>query len=398
METAANAGLIVALVGLAVAGCETPPGGSTQSDPAAASASSEQSALPIPVVRARQFVAAILPLGTVPYDGFALPIVRPDGRAVATQTGYGPSWPTVLAEPDAVVPRGSAISVYDLSWADGEASHRFTVNEPAILGRSCDQRGFLIESPRSDGSRWIGYVAWETGAIQWLVADKHVNAFASLGREGQLAWSRRAQDAAHFDLVIRTAENEWTIAAEGDDWLMPTFSGVGRGLFIMRLNRGELAATFMSAADPESSRRSLGHLTLMTSATRRDAYQSLASHAGILGSASHRTNHLVFFHPSSLRMAIWQPTTTRAGASILLAEHSTAGMITSDGLALITDAHSLIVQSVVDLSDRRRIVPGVQIPHPIASKRWPIVLAGPAGGLVDLTALRLLSADQLDDR
>ncbi len=398
MQTAANAGLIAALVGLAVGGCETPPDGSGQPGPAAASASPEQSALPIPVVRARQFIAAILPLGTVPYDGFALPIIRPDGRAVATQTGYGPSWPTVLAEPDAVVPRGSAISIYDLSWADGEASHRFTINEPAILGRSCDQRGFLIESPRSDGSRWIGFVAWETGAIQWLVADDHVNAFAALGREGQSAWSRRAQDAEHFDLVIRTAENEWTIAAEGDDWLMPTFNGVGHGLFIMRLDRGELAATFMSAADPESSRRSLGHLTLMTGATRRDAYQSLASHPGALGSASRRSNHLVFFHPGSLRMAIWQPTTTRAGASILLAEHSTAGMVTSDGLALITDAHSLILQSIVDPSDRRRIVPGVQIPHPIVSKRWPIVLAWPTGGMIDLTALRLLSSDELDDR
>ena len=398
MQTAANAGLIVALVGLAVGGCETPPGGSAQSGPAAASVSPEQSALPIPVVRARQFFAAILPLGTVPYDGFALPIIRPDGRAVATQTGYGPSWPTVLAEPDAVVPRGAAISIYDLSWADGEASHRFTINEPAILGRSCDQRGFLIESPRSDGSRWIGYVAWETGAIQWLVADDHVNAFAALGREGQLAWSRRAQDAEHFDLVIRTAENEWTIAAEGDDWLMPTFSGVGHGLFIMRLNCGELAATFMSAADPESSRQSLGHLTLMTGATRRDAYQSLASHVGGSGLPNRLADHLVFFHPGSLRMAIWQPTTTRAGASILLAEHSTAGTVTSDGVALITDAHSLIVQSIVDPSDRRRIMPGVQIPHPIASKRWPIVLAGPTGRLIDLTALRLLSSDELDDR
>ncbi len=398
MQTAANAGLIVALVGLAVGGCETPPSGSGHPGAAAASASSEQPALPIPVVRARQLTAAILPLGTVPYDGFALPIIRPDGRAIATQTGYRPSWPTVLAEPDAVAPRGTAISIYDLSWADGEASHRFTINEPAILGRSCDQRGFLIESPRSDGSRWIGYVAWETGTIQWLVADDHVNAFATLGREGQLAWSRRAQDTAHFDLVIRTTENEWTIAAEGDDWLMPTFSGVGHGLFSMRLNQGKLAAMFMSAADHESSRRSLGHLRLMTSATRRDAYQSLASHTGALGAANRRSNHLVFFHPGSLRMAIWQPTTTRAGASILLAEHSTAGTVTSDGLALITDAHSLIVQSVVDPSDRRRIVPGVQIPHPIVSKRWPIVLAGPARGLIDLTALRLISTDELDDR
>jgi len=136
MQTAANAGLIVALVGLAVGGCEAPPSGSVQPGPAAASASPERPALPTAVVRARQLTAAILPLGTVPYDGFTLPIIRPDGRAVATQTGYGPSWPTVLAEPDAVVPRGAAISIYDVSWADGEASHRFTINEPAILGRS----------------------------------------------------------------------------------------------------------------------------------------------------------------------------------------------------------------------------------------------------------------------
>ena len=397
MQTAANAGLIVALVGLVVGGCEAPPAGVVQSGTVAPSTeSTEPATLPKPIVRARHLIAAILPLGTVPYDGFALPIVRPNGQAVVTQTGSAPSWSTVLAEPEAVVPRGSGISIYHLNWNTGESARRNTINEPAILGRSCDQHGFLIESPRSDGSRWIGYVNWNTGAIQWLVADDHVNAFASLGSEGQLTWSRRAQDAEHFNLVIRTAAREWTIDAEAGDWLMPTFSGAADGLFVMRLERGRLGAVFMNAADPESSGRS--SLTLMTNATRRDAYQSLATHLGVVGSVPRRYPELLFFHPASLRMALWRPRTTRDGASILLAEHSTAGTVTSDGLALITDAYGLLVQSIVDPSDRRRIVPGVQIPRAIASKRWPFVLAGPTDGLIDLTALRLISANDLDDR
>src|SRR6185503_18951506 len=104
----------------------------------------------------------------------------------------------------------------------------FRIDEPLILGRSADMQGFLVESPRQDGSRWIGKATWDSGEITWLVQDDYVNAFASLGPGGQLAWSRRAKVGDHFDLVVRDESGEWTLPADGTDWAMPSWSATGQ--------------------------------------------------------------------------------------------------------------------------------------------------------------------------
>ena len=195
-----------------------------------------------------QVVAGVLPLGAVPYDNQMLPLVSPDGRYIATQTGAPPTWPTMLAEAGAEIPSATRIEVYELDLREGiKPEDRkppaliASVAEPMLLGRTCDAEGFLVESPREDGARWIGKASWRSGEVKWLVSGGDVNAFACLGSDGRLAWSRRAVDGQHFDLVVRSADGEWAVAGDASqDWLMPTWSGRSDSLFFLTLRDGNL--------------------------------------------------------------------------------------------------------------------------------------------------------------
>ena len=184
--------------------------------------------------------AGIFGLGSVPYDNFTLPLVDPLGRYIATEAGIAPVRDTALAAPGAPVPEATRVETYRLDPIENSVAQQAVVGEPVVLGRSCDQFGVLVEAQRHDGSRWIGKAAWETGEIEWLVQDGNVNAFASLGPQGQLAWSRRNAQG-DFDLVVRHRDGrQWNLNSSGDSWLLPTWSGRDDGLFLTRLNDGVL--------------------------------------------------------------------------------------------------------------------------------------------------------------
>jgi len=383
--------ICTSLIALTICGCDAPQ--QSQQLRATNSRANRITSLTLAPSKTKHIAAAIRPLGTVPYDGFALPIVSPSGNWAATQIGSPPPWSTVLAQANASGLSNTSISIFELGWDSSEANLFKQLGEPAMLGRSCNHNGFLIESPRNDGSRWIGHVSWNTGIIKWLAADENVNAFADLGPNNQLAWSRRSLDGEHFDLVVKLGELQWSIISQGEDWLMPKWSGHGNGLFVFQLENGVLQATHMDASNSNTAHKSMKHLKLMSKATIRDAYQCLA--ATISSATSNRTaiEHLVFFHPGSLRLAMWQPLSRGSDASILLADHTTAGLIHSSTQALLTDAHGLMLQNLINPNDQRRIVPGIQILRPIDSASWPYVLAAPSEGVVDLTAMRLIELD-----
>jgi hypothetical protein len=203
--------------------------------------------------------------GNVPYDNMSVPLVSPDGRYIATQTNISPTWPTLLAEWEADVPVATRIEIYRRPLDGNAVGHHMTLHEPLILGRSYDNGGFLVEAPQDDGSRWIGYIEWESGELHWLVADEFVNAFASLGPGGRLAWSRRDVNDIddHFELVVRGpdqnvlqaashAANEWSYSRDRESWLMPTWSGNGNGLFAFVLTGDYLEAVYAVGSDPSA--------------------------------------------------------------------------------------------------------------------------------------------------
>lgn len=145
---------------------------------------------------------AIQPLGHIDFDRQILPQVAPNGHAIASQVGEAPDWPTMLAEPGASIPRTriTALKIND----DGKLMPIVwpSSTNGMLLGRSADTRGVLVESPRADGSRWIGVLPWATGEVDWLITTQQVNAHAIIVGN-TLAWCQRDIGEAHWTIRVR---------------------------------------------------------------------------------------------------------------------------------------------------------------------------------------------------
>jgi len=182
-------------------------------------------------------VVAIKPLGAIPYDGLCIPLVSPDGRHVAVQTGPAPPWSAILARPEpevGPVAVSAGLAVYRLMDGGlelvGQLGPEAGGEGGLLLGRSADDRGFLVESPRPDGSRWIGRVGWQTGELTWLVQTPEVNAHAVLTAAGDLLYTRSPDGTAPAVLVCRTAagvETTWAPATTADPSLGVAFPITG---------------------------------------------------------------------------------------------------------------------------------------------------------------------------
>ncbi len=341
--------------------------------------------------------AAILPLGSVPFVNRALPLVSPDGASVATVAGDAPPWPTVLAEPGAPEAPASGVQIFRLDRSAGVARGVAAVPEPVLLGRGGDAAGFLVESVRSGGARWIGRVPWNAGAIDWLVGGEEVNAFAGLGPGGRLAWSRRrAQSDAegdaggepdHFDLVVRDGAQVFVVSAQGGDWLLPTWSDGGAAFYVLRLESGRLELRYLSVAG--GSITTVAALHLADAARRADAYQAMASSARMVGVPRPGGEHLVFWHPGARRMAFWRPLES-PGAAAFLAPGSIAAALDAMGLAVVATPEHLVVQRPANSADQRVLVPGPQIPRPVSDAVWPYVLLSPRDSRIDLMAFSII--------
>lgn len=148
-------------------------------------------------------------LGTIEYDGLSVPMVSPDGRFVATQDVPAPPRAQRLAIETATPDRSRLGTVSILPLRPGVGGLRasvevFDLEASILLGRDASAEGVLVESPRPDGSRWIGVARWsETDAgIRWLVRDGSVAAHAVFTGNDGLLYSRRSVGGKRFALVL----------------------------------------------------------------------------------------------------------------------------------------------------------------------------------------------------
>jgi len=344
--------------------------------------------------------AGVLSLGSVPYDSLALPLVSPDGMHIATQAGAAPTWPTAQAEQEAEVPAATRLQVYRLDRREGIVDQErrspeliATLAEPCLLGRSCDNEGFLVESPREDGSRWIGKASWLDGAITWLVNDGHVNAFASLGEQGRLAWSRRAVDGSNFDLAVRSLGAEWTIESLGDDWLFPTFAAGGDGLFVFNLNVGNLELRYGLSSSAVSFRQAMQRFNVASESTPFTAYQASNGTTTSLDPLLTQREQIVFFHPAIGRMAVWRPLSPSGQRAVYLNSRSIAALVDHDELAFVSTEKELLRQNMFKARERIGMVAGTHIVRPTTLAAWPYVLMQPRAGQIHFLAMRLAPYD-----
>ena len=345
---------------------------------------------PGPREHAGDLIAGVLPLGSVPYDNRSLPQVSPRGRFVATQVGGPPAWETLLASPDRRLAEDTRIEIYYLDHASGEAQLQWVTGPGLLLGRGGDERGFLVEQPRADGARWIGVMPWTGGRTTWLVADDEVNAFACLGPDGRLAWSRRVGGAEHFDLVIRHGSEQWTVGANGGDWLMPVWTGSRSDLFALRLTDGRLSAAYMDASSTRTTRDTMQQAAIAEQRTRYDAYQCLASYTPPRGlDRDPAAPMLTMWHPTAARMALWLPLSSPA-APMLLEPHSIAAVVDGSGNVLVTTADGVSLQNPANPRRSRILLPGTHILRTVDDDKWPYLAMSPRGDRIGLMAVRLL--------
>jgi hypothetical protein len=354
-------------------------------------------------------ITAVLPVGAVPYDNMVLPIVSPDGRHIATQTGVAPTWSTILAEKNAPVPLATRVEIYELDRRDGidERERRGarlvrSLDEPLLLGRSCDSDGFLVESQRDDGSRWIGKASWRSGEITWLVTGTDVNAFGSLGPAGRLAWSRRAVDSDHFELVVRSASDEWAASFPDEHWLMPTWSGRGDGIFALVLRDEFLDIVYAQASNPAALQQSRVRLPQGKDASVYAAYQTVNGQMVVADAPTPGREQLVFFHPAHHQAAIWRPLAgggagsaggNGGGGSILLGQGTFAAMADEANFAIVSTPENVVRRNLTNPRARMDLVAGTHIPRPTHACTWPYLLLSPGEGQIKLTAMRLLPTE-----
>ncbi len=406
-----TATLLSACVTESITTSTTPRGGSTSTNrpaPSSGSSSSSSGANPFnlnlqPGARTVTIDvrAAISTLGAVPYDNFSLPVVSPDGQFLATETGIAPTWAMMLGEDDASVPEATRIEVYhlDLRIDMPEAERRrirlgVVLDEPVVLGRGSNNQGFLVEAPRANGSRWIGLASWHTGDIEWLVQDTHVNAFATLGPDGRLAWCRRRIGDAYFELVIRRNDQEWVFFTPGQDWLMPHWSGRDDGLFAFALREQRLDLAHLIASSESAMRQSLRLTPIASGANVFIAYQAAAATVSTVGLPRPRLEQMTFVHPAETRAAIWRPMSATGVAPILLEPDSLAVVADDTDVAFVTTARDLLRQSLADPRIKAKMLAGTLIPRLINHPDWHSILLSPQDGMIGVTVTRLLPPEQ----
>lgn len=339
--------------------------------------------------------AEVQPRGAITFNEQSLPVVSPDGTRMAVPAGLPPEWDSVLAEPGAPAPDGG-VMIHDISSTGTEPPTPMTaVRQAVLLGRAVDDAGFLIESPRPDGSRWIGRADWESGAIDWLVTGEPgvVNAFATLGPDGWLAWSRRLPGEDAFSLVLRAPDGtEQELPTRAGSWLMPRFAldGTAR-LFALVLRGDVLDAVFL---DPEAGPAVMATLRRTPLATDGadigTAYQAMAADVALvtdfpIGPPPPALLFLV--HPAYGRAAVWNP---QRPLPDLLDRGSFAAVIdaTDPRYCLVTTPTDLFRRAITEPRDRIRVIAGVHIPRPTSDPDRAYILLQPSGSLLGVTLLR----------
>lgn len=345
----------------------------------------------------------VLPLGSVAYDGQVLPLVSPDGRFLAVQAGDAPTWETLLARPGAAVPMRTALVVYDLTGAAAAAvSFAQPLPPGLILGRSADDRGFLVEGIRPEGSRWLGRVEWVSGRLEWLVQSDQVNAHAVLTPDGELLFTRADLRGGPADLVLRRRDGTEDVRAESDgSFLFPMASADRRAVYaLVDSSLGlELLALSLVPDPGRTGATALGstiaRTRLVSTATPEMAYQVTAAvhpalptrpGTGQPPQGHEPTQGLVLFVPAAGRMGRFDLMT---GGFDFLPPGSVAAAIspyssppgyfaaTADGLVFVP-ADSLGRRDGLGRETQAAEVLGDPfVPRATANPQRPFVLIGP---------------------
>lgn len=267
----------------------------------------------------------VAPLGVIPYDAQTLPLVSPDGAFLAVQEGDAPTWDTLLAT-DQQEPAGATrIAVYRVGDGPTRTQPMTPLPVGCTLGRDANAQGYLIETVRSDASRWIGLASWATGEVEWLAQGTAIAAHASLlptdahGTDTPLVYSRRDRGGAgHSAIVLRDSlGNESVFASPEASYCFPTPSPDGSVVFACALRATTLDLVAVRVIDDAQTphARKLGAIATTRPlgtfedplAIAHQVFAGLQPSAWCDGDAAFAKGAIAFAHPGRGRTAVLNP-------------------------------------------------------------------------------------------
>ncbi len=333
----------------------------------------------------RHAAAIVAPMGRVRFDGQVLPLVRPSGKFIAVQEGASTSWKTLLARNDAPPAVFMTIVIYRIG-VDEQNRRPFLeehqrLEEVGFLGRGADDDGFLIESPQFDGSRAIGKVDWQTGAVDWILkggSDHTINAFASIARDGRLAWCARSGESGNsdkFDLYIQGNAEVFRVPAGEGEWLFPIWANDGRTLFVYRLHdTGELEITAFDARSKALVQRPMATRRLVVNGNRYVAYQSQA--ALQQAAAPDATPRLLLYLPGPDCMGLFDP---RVQGIRRLSSLSFAGSWRDSATIIVGGQDSVSLEDAAQSNQAAVLLEEPFVARRTSDPQTPFVLFAPVG-------------------
>lgn len=355
----------------------------------------------------------VLPIGTVTYDGSVLPLVSPNGQYLVSRQGTAADWDTLAATPGATVPFGSFFEMFEVEIPpihEGRArivriESSAELPDGLLLGRGCNDRGFLVESPQVDGSRWIGLCGWARGDIDWLVTTDAVNAHAVFTIDGQLLFTRRLVGATEgASLVMLSIDGEFAGREEsieppaGGSFAMPMTTPDRTMVYALlvgeKLEMVGVSRTRRGGGADDDLR--LGRVVSRQSMATRSSlvYAYLAGSVGSSVVPSHDDTALVssplaslplVMHTGSGRLSLFDPRRARFS---LLPQGTQAGARIDDG-----NSHGYLISStggllfVPDIAVERasntntpeyaRVLQEPVVVRPTSNPSRPYILIGP---------------------
>ncbi len=256
---------------------------------------------------------AIVPLGMVEYDGQTLPIVSPDGRFIAVQQGKAPAWPTILAQDDQTPAEAARLAVYEVT-DKGLQLIALPTETPSglLLGRDTSMRGFLVESVRRDGSRWIGEIGWIRGGFRWLAQGDGIYSQAAFmnGGEGIVCSYREKGDESAALIAIDSRGQRVLVSESGIAWVMGTPVAGGEMIFAMCVREAgvEIGAIGLGATGGNL----LSRRRVSTDGDVAQAFQAMSSVQPSCWDTKLTSEEggFAFVHPVQARVVLFEP---RAG-------------------------------------------------------------------------------------
>jgi hypothetical protein len=346
-------------------------------------------------------VVGVRPLGSIVYDGQVLPLVSPDGNLMAVQEGETLQWPALAALPEQRPPTGTRLVVYDIREAPARRLElpELPMDQGLVLGRSTDASGFLVESIREDGARWIGRVRWASGRLEWLANGAVVCAHGVLTPRGDLLFSRRAIGSMTGELVLRRQDGKEFVRTDpsGSYDLAVIADDGGHAVAFIRGESGiDAEAISMSEERPGSGVRRFGatisRRRVVDSIDPAMVFQLVAGLQGpppASGSSADRGAGAVFLHPPLKRMVVYDavngsflPLAPESMSAVRWSGEGSAGYFctTPKDLVFTSEPSAASISSATSRRSDARVLATPLVPRVTNNPERGLIVIGPIKG------------------